>query len=220
MDSWWQFGEGSGLRGDKMKQYEVTCPFCREKGNFEVVFEAEKKKPNSNKTLHFDTWKCNSCAAFVQVFWSAAEWGGLYSYKVQPWPTKVEGFPPYWPHTVGRYWVQAKRSLADENFDAAVLMARSALQSALRDQGAAGRNLKSEIDDLATKGLLPSIMKEWSNNVRELGNESAHPSPEQEPTEPLDARDIVQFLDYLLQYLYNLPHQIEEYRGRKRAGDL
>lgn len=97
---------------------------------------------------------------------------------------------------------------------AAALMARSSLQVALRDNGAVGRTLKQEFDDLSSKGILPPIMKDWSDNVRELGNESVHPQPGQQPIEPRDAKDILSFLDFLLEYLYTLPHQIKQYRKR------
>lgn len=43
MHSWWSLGEGSGYRGDKLPMYEITCPFCLEKGNFKTVFHAEKE---------------------------------------------------------------------------------------------------------------------------------------------------------------------------------
>nr|WP_281246577.1 DUF4145 domain-containing protein [Desulfacinum infernum] len=72
-----------------------------------------------------------------------------------------------------------------------------------------------KVDDLAAKGLLPPIMKDWSDHVRELGNESAHPVPTQAPTNPQDAQDIVRFLDFLLEYLYSLPHRIRQYRERE-----
>ena len=94
-------------------------------------------------------------------------------------------------------------------------MARSALQAALRDHQAQGRNLKREIDDLALKGILPPTMKDWSDHVRELGNDSAHPTPGQDSTNAQDARDIVNFLKFLLDYLYTLPYQIEQYRERQ-----
>lgn len=96
-------------------------------------------------------------------------------------------------------------------------MARSALQAALRDKNAKGANLKQEIHDLGSKGLLPPIMKEWSDNVRELGNDSAHPRAEQPPTSPQDARDVIQFLTFLLECLYDLPHKIEKFRQRKAS---
>lgn len=58
-------------------------------------------------------------------------------------------------------------------------------------------------------------MKDWSDHVRELGNDSAHPNPGQAPTNPQNARDIVSFLDFLLDCLYALPHQIQQYRERR-----
>jgi len=51
--------------------------------------------------------------------------------------------------------------------------------------------------------------------VREIGNDSAHPAPAQAVTQPQDARDIVEFLDYLLRYLYTLPNDIKTYRERR-----
>jgi hypothetical protein len=132
-----------------------------------------------------------------------------------PWPLRIEKFPEHWPEDVGRFWLQAKRNLVDRNWDAAALMARSSLQVALRDNGAKGSSLKQEIEDLSSKGILPPIMKEWSDNVRELGNESAHPKPGQPPTVPNDAKDIVNFLDFLLEYLYTLPYKIKQYRKRE-----
>ena len=149
------------------------------------------------------------------AFWSAST-SGLHASRVLPSPLTIEKHPDSWPATVGRYWLQAKRSLSAENWDAAALTARSALQAALRDQQATGKSLKNEIDDLATKGLLPPIMKDWAHNLRELGNDSAHPDPTSCGAAPRDARDIVYFLDYLLEYLYTLPKRIDEYRARNQ----
>lgn len=215
MDSWWSLGEWSGYDGTKLALYRITCPFCMETGNFSTEFHATKKQPNGSKIINFDTLKCGNCSSFVQVLWSAGN--TVHDYRVQPWPLKIERAPEHYPEAIGRFWLQAKRNLRDRNWDAAAVMARSALQLALRSNGAVGANLKQEIDNLASKGILPPLMQEWSHNVRELGNDSAHPNPDQEPTSPRDASDIVGFLDFLLQYLYTLPKKINEYRGRKDA---
>lgn len=94
-------------------------------------------------------------------------------------------------------------------------MARSALQVSLRAQSAQGRTLKDEINDLASKSVLPSVMAEWAHEVRELGNDSAHPKPGQAPTDQKDAKDIVKFLEFFLEYTYSLPERIKKYRARK-----
>jgi hypothetical protein len=216
MNSWWDLGEWSGQPGNELSTYNIVCPFCEEKGNFSIEHHAEKKKPNNSKKLNFDTLKCGSCASYVMVMWSAGR--SLHSYKVLPWPLgKVDNFPDHWPEAVGRYWMQAKRNLKHESWDAAALMARSSLQVALREQGASGSNLKKEIDDLASKGILPKIMQDWAHNVRDLGNDSAHPQPDQPATTEQDAKDIVGFMDYLFEYLYTLPKQIQDYRERKKS---
>lgn len=215
MDSWWELGEWRGYEGNELGLHRITCPFCMENGNFTISNHSEKRKPNSNKKLSFDTLECQNCRGYVLCLWSAGNAGDLHDFRVLPWPIRLTNHPEHWPNDVGRYWIQAHRNLTDENWDAASLMARSALQIALRNNGAEGRNLRQEIDRLAENGTLPPLMQEWSHNIRELGNEAAHPQPNQAETNPNDAHDIVNFLDFLLKYLYDLPHQIEEYRNRR-----
>ena len=128
---------------------------------------------------------------------------------------EITKFPEHWPDDVGRYWLQAKRSLEGQNWDAASLMARSAIQLIARYQKAKGGNLRQEIDDLASRGILPPIIKEWSHEVRELANESAHPDPGAQGTSSKDARDVVEFLGVLLLVTYDLAHRIAQYRARK-----
>ena len=163
MNSWWDLGEGSGYPGNKLAMYRITCPFCSEMGNFSEEFDATKKKPNGSKVLHFTTLKCGSCASFVMVLWSASSFhSDNHDYRVLPWPQRIEKAPSQWPADIGRYWIQAHRSIKDENWDAAAVMARSALQLSLREMNATGRTLKDEIDNLASQGLLPPIMKDWA----------------------------------------------------------
>lgn len=106
MDSWWQLGEWMGQRGDDLAISQISCAFCLERGNFKTVFHAEKKKPNSNKKLNFDTLQCGNCGGYVLVLWSATEhFGreGIHDYHVLRWPLKLEEFPNHWPAGVGRF---------------------------------------------------------------------------------------------------------------------
>lgn len=217
MDSWWQLGEGSGYHGDELAVDQITCPFCEEEGNFARVAHFRKQNPRSGKTLNFDTYRCGNCVGYVMVLWSASSrgLGGMHDYRVLPRPMRLTNHPEHWPEAVGRHWIEANRSLADENWGAAAVMARSALQAALREKGAEGDSLYDEINDLASKGALPPLMKDWAHEVRQLAKPAAHPKVAEPATDPKDARDIVNFLDYLLEYLYDLPKRIEDYRGRK-----
>ncbi len=59
-------------------------------------------------------------------------------------------------------------------------------------------------------------MKDWAHQLRLLANESAHPDNSSAP-QNTDVRDILRFLDFLLKYLYTLPHEIAEYRNRRKT---
>jgi hypothetical protein len=219
LDSWWQLGELSGFRGNKLELWRITCAFCLEKGNFKLAFHGEKKKPTSTKRLNFDVYQCTNCMSFVHVLWSAQEFpssmDGLHGYYVLPSPIGKAIPSENWPSPVQRFWTQAHESLRVGNWDAAAVMSRSALQFAMRDKGASGAGLYAEIEDLSIRGVLHPLMKDWSHEVRELGNDSAHPDPQAPPTDSQDAQDVVQFLDLLLGYLYDLPKHIGDYRRRK-----
>lgn len=218
MQSWWSLGEGSGKLGEEPALYLITCPFCMEKGNFKTAFHVEKKKPNSSKKINFDTLECGNCKGYVQIIWSAQEFPGsrsLYDFIVQPWPIGKPKAPEHWPETVKRFWEQTHDSQRNENWDAAAMMCRSALQAALRDNKANGKRLINEIDDLTERGVLPKLMNDWAHELRILANESAHPQSESLPPDKNDVDDIVGYLDFLLQYLYDLPEKIQEYRNRK-----
>lgn len=221
MDSWWDLGEGIGFRGDAVEVWRITCAFCGERGHFERVFHGEKKKPGSSKSLNFEVYKCTNCAGFVNVLWSASSHfgSGLYSMHVMPQPLKAKPEPSEnWPDGMKRFWIQAHDSLTRENWDAANVMARSSLQFVVREKKAKGKDLKSQIVDLTTQGILHPLMKDWADEVRLLANESAHPeAPVPADVTAVDAKDIVNFLDLLLMYLYDLPKQIESYRDRKNT---
>jgi hypothetical protein len=217
--SWWDLGEHSGYHGNELATYQITCAFCFDRGKFERVHHLEKEN-SSGKVLNYDTWKCEQCGNLTMILWSASLHGGrtgIHGYNTLPWPSKVTSFPTHWPAAIGKYWLQAVRSIEGENWDAAAVMARSALQLVMRDQKAVGTNLKQEIDDLATKGLLPPVMKDWSHEVRLIANESAHPSSESETAGDRDARDVVEFLGVLMTFTYDLPDRIGKLRAR-RAG--
>jgi hypothetical protein len=212
--SWWDLGEHSGYQGEQLATYRIACAFCGEKGNFETVKHLERKKPGSgNKALNYDTLKCGHCGNFIFAFWSSS--GQFHDYRVLPWHRSTSSYPEHWARDVGSYWLEARRSIEGKNWTAAALMARSAVQLVVRDKGATGKNLKEEIDDLADKGLLLPVMKEWAHEVRELGNEGTHPRLGTVGTNEKDAKDVVEFLTFLMTVMYDLPKQIDNFRKRK-----
>lgn len=212
MENWWERGEHAGYPGEALATYDISCGFCAERGNFAFHHHTERKNARG-KTLNYDILRCENCGNFTMVFWSTN--GRIHARRVVPWLAKIDKHPDTWPEDVGRYWLQAKHAQSGKNWDAAAVMARSALQLALRHKEAQGKDLFHEIDDLAARGELPPLMKEWAHEVRLLARDPAHPRPGQDPTSSRDVADAVKFLDFLLEYLFTLPASIEQFRQRK-----
>jgi hypothetical protein len=216
--SWWEFGESSGYSGDKLATYQIFCPFCVERGHFKIQHHVHKENA-AGKKLNYDVLECENCANLTMAFWSPARHEKFHNYLTIPPSRTTNSFPKHWPEDVGRHWLQAQRSIEGKNWDAASLMARSAVQLIMRYQKAKGSNLKSQIDDLSEKGILPPVMKDWAHEVRDLGNESAHPTPGAQGASASDAKDVVEFLGFLLRFTYNLPNDIAEFRKRRKGKD-
>lgn len=210
---WWSLGDWSGHHGTELALHRIACGFCEEEGNFQREHRASRTSKSRNKTLNYDIYRCNGCGNFTMVFWTGGN--RCHDYRQVPWPTQTKTFPEHWPKDVGRYWLQARRSLEGDNWDAAAVMARSGLQLLLRRDNADGQTLLKEIDDLASKGRIPPVVREWAHELRVLGNEAAHPTPGSLGVAGQDARRVVKFLRVLLELLVDLPHEIAQYRSEK-----
>lgn len=78
---------------------------------------------------------------------------------------------------------------------------RSALEVAAKDLNAVGSNLAQRIDDLASKGVITTAMKDWSHRVRIAGNEAVH---EIKATHE-EAAKLIQFVTYFLDMCFSIP---------------
>ncbi len=53
----------------------------------------------------------------------------------------------------------------------------------------------------------------WAHSViRDPGNDFTHPSPAQPQAESKEARDVVGYLNFVLEYVYDLPARIAAFR--------
>ena len=125
--------------------------------------------------------------------------------------------PQNTPENIARNYKTALRNLdsgADADFEAAGILVRKALETAVNESNAQGANLKQKIDNLADNLIITRHMQQWAHEIRVIGNEAAH---EDTPLTREDAVDAVNFTEMLLTYLFTLPGMIEERRNRRNA---
>ena len=83
----------------------------------------------------------------------------------------------------------------------------------MREQGAKGKTLKSEIDALASNHAIPEALKVWAHELRDGGNLVAHPEPDK-TVETQDAEELIALAESLFEYLYVVPKEVERRRER------
>jgi hypothetical protein len=116
----------------------------------------------------------------------------------------VEHVPP----DIGVLYEEARRSIGAGNYNAAVMVARKLLMNIAATKGApAGGTFKSYVEHLEQQGIVSADMKDWVDEIRELGNDANHELTHMTSDE---AEAILTFVTMLLKLVYEFPE-----RGRR-----
>ena len=93
-------------------------------------------------------------------------------------------------------------------------MSRKTLEAIVKENGVSSNNLKTGIEKLVNEKQMAEEVKEWSHEVRLVGNNGAHfESLEQVSQE--DAKALLSFIEYLFQSLYGLRSELQKRRAAK-----
>jgi Domain of unknown function (DUF4145) len=193
------------------------CPHCRT-DHIGLRVAAFSGTGAASGVAHLDCPKCNrpSCALvegdgtvgmqtwnglngdIEQIFWEVTAF-----WPEAPGPLIPENLPP----DVERVYLQAERNFPTVgNEEASGTMYRKALDIGLKkiDPSATGM-LKAKIKKLAADGKLTTDIAEWSDHVRDLGNEAAH---EEDPPTRDELADLRSFTEMVMRYLFTLPAMV------------
>jgi hypothetical protein len=72
--------------------------------------------------------------------------------------------------------------------------------------------LGAKIKKLAASGKLTTDLAEWSDHIRDLGNDATH---EETPLTRKELEELRGFTEMVLRYLFTLPNMIKKRRGEK-----
>ena len=92
---------------------------------------------------------------------------------------------------------------------------RRTLELLLKDKGATKWGLKDKIEEIAAKGLLPDTLKEASSLAKMLGDIAAH--DKELEIDQYDVEAMVEFIGFIIEYLYVVPDRINAYKERLDA---
>ncbi|ANH81188.1 hypothetical protein A8C56_09515 [Niabella ginsenosidivorans] len=204
-----------------MKKVKVTaelilaCSHCGNKAGHFLLCEAESTSTGYNTVNPFETIEIE-CSYYLTRYKTC---GGISLF----YDTEFDEHPGYITEATLCYPVI--RTLTDHipiqiqqtynealkvekvSFTAFSLLIRKSLELLCKDQKAAGRNLKEQITDLATKNIIPANLAKMADALRTLGNIGAHDVSYQIDIE--EVRAMKDFLIAMLEYVYVAPSKIE-----------
>lgn len=111
-------------------------------------------------------------------------------------------------------------ALRVKNIDSAIciLALRRTLEKLSKDQGATGRTLYEKTKDLAQKKILPLILDEMADVLRELGNAAAHADDIKFDEEMVS--QLIEFTQTIINYVYVLPQQLRRIQEKMNEKTL
>ena len=204
------------------KQIICQCNHCGNKGYLDIVghFTNHNVDYRGDEPIYWwdNDWfllKCPICGDAV-LYEECTEEGlviyksnGEYDYDVEckmiyPNPYLVLKNTP--SDIVSTYESAVKSFSIDKNV--ALIAFRLVLEKIAKEKGAKGKKLVDKINDLSKKRILPSTLKDSGTVVRVFGNFGAH-GDDEVPITKNDLLVIKQFVEYIIDYIYEMPAKIE-----------
>jgi hypothetical protein len=108
---------------------------------------------------------------------------------------------------------QAVRSFSASLFEPCVLMCRKCIEATCKILGAKGRDLNARLQSLFDAGHIDSRLLNWAHEIRLMGNEAAHETSI--TISKRDARDVLDFTESILIYVFSLTARFEKFRARR-----
>lgn len=118
------------------------------------------------------------------------------------------------PEDVKVAFREAIKALNEEIWNGCVTMCRRALEETMKDLGAEGRDLFTQIDDLESKRKITPELKEWAHESRLGGKLGAHGTKQKQWAERDDAEEVFEFSRWFFRYVYVLPQQLAERKAK------
>jgi hypothetical protein len=193
----------------------LECKKCQALVNAEYIAGypyhwAEEDDPSLNGIPgEYQLWKCPSCQKPFLL--DTDEFFG----SVVMYPPEDNRVNPRLPAPLKSAYTEAVSCFKSKAYTATAIMCRKTLEGICVEHGTKGHNLVANLKELKDKGVIESRLFEWADALRISGNEAAHDVTVTTSAE--DARDILEFTNALLEYVFTFRDKFEEFKTRRSA---
>lgn len=189
------------------------CPHCHHDSAFMSVTEPYRQG-DGDRQLLVGAARCVACNGFILGILKTVRVDLHHSrfdyHEHFPLGTPNDSVAPEVPAEIASDFREALRCRWVKSYKATVLMCRRSLQVSCDMEKAIGKDLFTQIDDLATKQRITEPLKKMAHRIRLLGKKGAHGdySDIDDTITPNDADDAVKFMQHYLEHVYVLPAKL------------
>ena len=190
----------------------VECKYCEALVDAKILKDYIILVPEYGDHFKYSFLKCPKCDEPILV--SQAEyidgWGDPH--RLYPIQEKIN---PFFPEPLKKAYSEAQACFKAKAYTASAIMCRKTLEGICREHKIKENNLESSLKKMKEEGIIESRMFEWANTLRISGNEAVHDLSV--TVAPEDARDIMEFTNALLEYVFTFKDKYEQYKKRQES---
>ena len=190
----------------------VECQNCEAIVDGEVIASYEDHEDKSEGMEgKYSFLKCPRCRRpFILL---QVDDGAGWNEPVRLYPPKDIGISLAIPNSIRLAYEEARTCFRAKAYTATAIMCRKTLEGIAEEFKITSRNLASALKEMKEKGVIESRLYEWAEALRISGNEAAHGVGA--TISPPDAKDVLEFTNALLEYVFTFQHRFEQFKKRQ-----
>lgn len=136
-----------------------------------------------------------------------------WSEPVRVYPEPHEHLHQNIPFRIQKVLQEAQMCYKSKTYSACAVMCGKALETICADKGTPGKMLQKGLEELKSNGIIDQKLLEWGDALRRKRNIGAHAGDDDVSKQ--DAKDVLDFLLAISEYVYVLSEQYEEFKQRE-----
>lgn len=188
----------------------VECKNCEALVDAGVLNTYEGYDPETGPPYKYSFLKCPKCDSPFLVL--QERFGDYWDDPYRLYPPQ-ERINPFYPEPVKKAYSEAFACFKAKAYTATAIMCRKTLEGICAEHNIKRKVLADSLNELKKQGIIESRLFDWADMLRISGNEAAHDLAVTVPAD--DARDILEFTNALLEYVFTFKDKFEQYKKRK-----
>jgi len=192
------------------------CTDCDDPQNFKTI--AREVNASDGVPAEYTLSRCERCGNIVLFCREDMGVGFENDSYYRLWPPQGRHLGFALPEIVRQSYEEAVKCEIAKLPIPAVVMVRRALEAVTKEHEPKAPSLHAGLKAMFSRGLISKEITDWGNELRAIGNVGAHASAEK--IDRQDAVEAIDFLQAILEILYDLRPKFERMRARRSGPAL